>query len=419
MVAALARLLFVESVGGDARVVVPLLVGSQLSAPAALVSVVATVLGALGFRDVALYLVDHARVDLVAAPGSSTFGTTRGVLAIDATPEGACFRQQRAVDVSTKPWRVCVPVTESSDRLGVLVATGTDASEPARVAFQETAGLLGQLLANRDRYTDMFVRTRRRSPMELQAEMQWNLLPPLTFSCDKVSVAGMLEPAYHIGGDSFDYALNGDVLHFGIFDSMGHDLSASLLTSLAVAVYRNRRREGDELVATLDAIDAAITEQFEGKWVTLQLGELSTRSGRCRWVNAGHPLPLLVRDRRLVGALGCPPCFPAGLGAHATDVGEVDLWPGDLLFFYTDGLVEARDPTGEQFGEERLQRLLMEQVEADALPAEVLRSLLRAVIDHQYDELRDDATAMIVAMPTAPHTDDASAALRSIASDNE
>lgn len=386
--------------GGDERVVIPMLLGSQLSPPGALVSVVADVLKPLGFRDVDLYLVDHDRVDLVAAPGSSALGTVRDVLGIDASAEGACFAEQRAVEISTDPWRLCIPVTESSDRLGVLVATGKDSDEDAaRVALHEAAGLLGPLLANRDRYTDIFVRSRRRAAMELQAEMQWSLLPPLTFSCDAVSVAGMLEPAYHIGGDSFDYAINGDVLHFGIFDSMGHDLTASMLTVLAVATYRNRRREGDGLVSTLDAIDAAITEEFQGKWATLQLGELDTKTGRCRWVNAGHPLPLLVRDRRLVGALGCPPCFPAGLGAHATDVAEVDLRPGDMLLFYTDGVIEARNPSGEQFGEERLQRLLMEQVAAHALPAETLRSLLRAVIDHQYDELRDDATAMIVVMP--------------------
>lgn len=397
---ALSKFRRVESAGGDARVVVPVLVGAQVLPPAALVAVIAEVLGPLGFREVDLYLVDHDRLCLVATPGSDAFDSDRAVLAIDDSPEGTCFRDQNSVEVSTAAWRVCTPVTESADRLGVLVATGTDATEPARVALHETAGLLGQLLATRDRYTDVFARTRRRNTMELQAEMQWNLLPPLTFSCESVAVAGLLEPAYHIGGDSFDYALNGDVLHFGIFDSMGHDLSASLLTSLAVAAYRNRRREGDDLVTTLDVIDQAITEQFTGKWVTLQLGELDTKSGRCRWVNAGHPLPLLVRDRRVVGELGCPPCFPAGLGAHATEVAEVELKPGDFLFFYTDGVIEARDPSGRQFGEERLQRLLMEQIATDALPAEILRTLLRAVIDHQYDNLRDDATALLVALPS-------------------
>jgi serine phosphatase RsbU (regulator of sigma subunit) len=235
--------------------------------------------------------------------------------------------------------------------------------------------------------------------MQLQAEMQWNLLPPLNFACREVAVSGLLEPAYHIGGDAFDYALNGDVLHFAIFDSMGHDLTASLLTSLVVATYRNCRREGVDLATTLETIDAAIVDQFDGKWVTLQLGELDTRSGTCRWVNAGHPLPLLVQEHTLAGELGCPPTFPAGLGARADHIAESKLDPGDLLLFYTDGTVEARRPDGEQFGEERLQRLLVEHVRDGLLPGEILRRLLRAVVDHQGDHLRDDATVMLLAMP--------------------
>jgi serine phosphatase RsbU (regulator of sigma subunit) len=182
---------------------------------------------------------------------------------------------------------------------------------------------------------------------------------------------------------------------------MGHDLTASMLTSLAVATYRNCRRERVDLVTTLDAIDAAITSEFDGKWVTLQLGEIDTATGRCRWVNAGHPLPLLVRERRVVGELGCPPCLPAGLGAHATQVAEVGLRPGDLLFFYTDGVIEARDHSGRQFGEDALRSVVMEHVTRGELPAEILRGLMRSVIDHQHDRLRDDATAMLVGIPSA------------------
>ena len=60
--------------------------------------------------------------------------------------------------------------------------------------------------------------------------VRWASLPPLSFSCARVSVAAALEPALEGSGDAFDYALNGDVLHVGIFDGMGHDLASSLLT---------------------------------------------------------------------------------------------------------------------------------------------------------------------------------------------
>lgn len=383
---------------GDARVVIPLLAQAQLANPSSLVTIVAGVLAPHGFGDVDVYLADHDLETLVAAPGSTATGTDRAAVPVDGSEEGRCFRSQSVVESDDDVWRVRVPVSESSERLGVLTATGKERSDVARVVVHEVAAVLGQLLANRDRYTDVFMRTRRRHAMQLQAEMQWGLLPPLAFACEGASVAGLLEPAYHIGGDSFDYALNDEVLHFGIFDSMGHDLTASMLTSLAVATYRNCRRERVDLVATLDAIDAAITSEFADKWVTLQLGELDTSTGRCRWVNAGHPLPLLVRERRIVGELGCPPCLPAGLGAHATQVAEVDLRPGDLLFFYTDGVIEARDRNGRQFGEDAMRDVLMERVTLGELPAEILRGLMRAVIEHQHERLRDDATAMLLGM---------------------
>lgn len=79
--------------------------------------------------------------------------------------------------------------------------------------------------------------------------MQWDLLPPLSLDSGRVSVAGLIQPAYDVGGDSFDYAINGDTLDFAIFDAMGHGLGSAQLSHLAVSSYAEARRRRAGLAA--------------------------------------------------------------------------------------------------------------------------------------------------------------------------
>lgn len=65
--------------------------------------------------------------------------------------------------------------------------------------------------------------------------MQWHLLPPLVMTTPQVSVAGALEPAYEVGDDAFDYALNDGTLHLAILDAMGHGLRAAVMANVATA----------------------------------------------------------------------------------------------------------------------------------------------------------------------------------------
>ncbi|MCU1459110.1 MAG: protein serine/threonine phosphatase [Actinomycetia bacterium] len=380
-----------------ARVVMPLVLASQLSLPSDLATVIAESLAGLGASEVDVYVVDHQLSVLVATPGSHHVDTDEHRLAIDGSPPGRCFEHQETVVTGN---RIHLPISEGADRLGVLALTLDPDMAPERIVLDEAAVVIGQLLSNRDQYTDTYIRTRRLQPMQLRAEMQWNLLPPLNLSCRAVSVAGLLEPAYHIGGDAFDYALNGDVLHFAIFDSMGHDLAASLVASLAVAAYRNCRREGVGFDATLEAIDTAIADQFGGeKFVTLQFGELDTSTRICRWVNAGHPLPVLSRSTDIVGQVGCAPSVPAGLGARVVETAELQMRPDDALLLYSDGTTEARDVDGGQFGEERLQTLFATGRREGQLPADIVRRILFEVVAHEREPLRDDATVLLITLP--------------------
>src|SRR5918994_1690673 len=145
-----------------------------------------------------------------------------------------------------RPW---LPRMDGAERLGVLGLTLPSIDEALRVRCTWLATLVAELLMTKGQYTDSYFLTRRRQPMSLAAEMQWQLLPPLTLVTPRVVIAGLLEPAYEVAGDAFDYALNGDTTHLAVIDPVGHDLTASVLAAVTVGSYRHSRRAGLGLAA--------------------------------------------------------------------------------------------------------------------------------------------------------------------------
>jgi serine phosphatase RsbU (regulator of sigma subunit) len=274
---------------------------------------------------------------------------------------------------------------------------------PLRKRCTWLATLVAELILSKDRYTDRYSLTRRRQPMSPAAEMQWQLLPPLTFVTPRVVIAGLLEPAYEVAGDAFDYALNGDTAHLAVIDPVGHDLTASILAAVALGSYRHSRRAGLDLEATHAAMDQAIAGQFGGeRFVTGQLAQLDCGSGRLQWVNAGHPLPLQVRGAKVVDTLACQPVPPLGLGLGQPEIATAALEPADRVLFYTDGVTEGRNLTGEPFGEARLADLVVRETLAGQPAAETMRRLAHAILAHQGTSPRDDATMVFLEWPGPP-----------------
>jgi phosphoserine phosphatase RsbU/P len=352
----------------------------------------------LGAVDIELFLVDYGQVELLplAAPGEP--------VRIDGTLAGRAYISGEAVRGGT-PERIWVPVVSGADRLGVLAArldepldNGTlDATlvEDLRALAATFAGIV----ATRRTYGDALERTRRRLPMQLAAEIIWNQLPPLTFATPGAAVAAILEPCYDVGGDAFDYAINGSVLHVAVFDAVGHGIAASALTSLAISAYRNARRCGLDLVDTCRSVDKWVHAQYPDGYVTAVLGELDINTGTYRKISAGHPEELLLRGGRLVRTLPAPTALPLGLGYLGDPmpvVAEESLEPGDALLLYTDGVVEARTEDGEQFGIDQLVECVTKALADQLQPAETMRRLVRTLLTHQRDQLQDDATALLL-----------------------
>ncbi len=145
------------------------------------------------------------------------------------------------------------------------------------------------------------------------------------------------------------------------------------------------------------AADTTIDEHFgDQRFITGVLGELEMDTGLLRYINAGHPAPLLLRNGKAVSALTGGRRMPLGLDDSVVDVAEETLEPGDRLLLYTDGVIEARDSTGELFGTDRLVDLAERSAVAELPAPETLRRLAHSVMEHQGGIPTDDATILLV-----------------------
>lgn len=211
----------------------------------------------------------------------------------------------------------------------------------------------------------------------------------------------MLEPCYEVGGDGFDYAVNKSVIYLAVLDAVGRGLPASMTCAVALSAIRAARRAGEGLAALAPAVDAALASEFtDYRFVTAILAELNEDSGRLRYVNAGHPLPLLLRGNKAVLTLGRGRRLPLGLGGAPAEVGEAVLEPGDRLLLHTDGVTDARRADGGRSGLAHLVDLAKRYSIAGLPAAETLRRLNHAILDQQGGQLRDDATLLLVEWST-------------------
>ncbi len=378
-----------------------LLRSTHLSGPDDLPALVSASAEQLGADRAVLHLIDHDQLLLVAlVPAGAAVPEP---LTIEGTLAGRTFSDLAQHTSTAGPGvTLWTPVLDGTDRLGVLelrFPAQVQVDDELRAACRDLASPLAELVITKSLYGDAVERARRTRPLTVPAELQWRLLPPLTFVSPRVAVAGVLAPAAEVAGDSFDYALNGDTLHVAILDAMGHGMEAALLSSVAVAALRNARRAGLDLTGTVAVMDAQVASQLgPDTFVTGIIGELDVRTGWWRWTTCGHPPTLLVRAGRVVKTLDAVVGAPLGLGLleKHPEIGQERLEPRDRLLLYTDGVPEARSAAGEFFGSDRLVQFVTHHTATGQPAAETLRRLNRAILAHQDGALQDDATTLLV-----------------------
>jgi serine phosphatase RsbU (regulator of sigma subunit) len=388
------------SAGSDAAAVdegrlEELIIEAQTALPFELAALADRCAAALGLDSALIYLVDLQQrlfipLDEALEP-LSVAGSSAGWAYRTSSP--------RVVDADHGV-TIWVPLVDGAERLGVL-AVRTSSPDGVRMRRSRMlAHLFAMLITSKRAYSDWLAARIRTAAMGLPAEMLRAFLPPRTIGSRRCVSTAVLEPAYDVAGDAFDHSVVKNVLHTMILDSMGHDLASGLTTSVAMAAARNTRRGGGDLADVVGSVDQALARWLPDHFCTGVLCRLDAVTGVLRWVNCGHPAPLLIRSERVVhGALDSPPQPPIGLAGElapaARQVHETTLEPGDQILLYTDGVVEARDANGVEFGLDRFTDFIIRSSAAGQRPAEVLRLLIHALLDHQRHRLRDDASILL------------------------
>ncbi|GHA23469.1 MULTISPECIES: PP2C family protein-serine/threonine phosphatase [Streptomyces] len=357
---------------------------------------VADVVERLGGHRPQVLLQDYGQLLLVPLAGEGLTGGAPQV--IDDSEAGRCFLDAVTVEVPEDGGvRIHLPLLDGGDQVGVMAVTLDSVDDDDRRLLLRISGLVADLLVTKHGYSDLFFGVRRREPMSVAAEIQWSLLPPLAMIMPRVAVAGILEPAYDVGGDSFDYALNGAILHVVMIDAMGHGLDAATMATVAIGSYRHARRLGIGLPAIYDFMDRAVAKQFGPEhFVTAQMMQLDTTTGQVQWVNAGHPPPILVRGHRVTQRLLAPTTLPVGLGGPKPSVSELRLMHGDRILCFTDGLIEEHERGGREFGEDQLIDCVNHLEKTGRGIRAVTRSLSHTLKRARGGRTTDDATLLMV-----------------------
>jgi sigma-B regulation protein RsbU (phosphoserine phosphatase) len=309
---------------------------------------------------------------VVAMTGWATVG-----LAVEAMQYGVS-------DFVEKPWSN----TRLLEILQKQIGLGREKREARRRAAEETREHEEALL---------HLHEQEREFAEAQA-IQEKLLPREIPQMPGYEIAGASQSARIVGGDYFDVLpFERDTMGICIADVSGKGMPAALLMSNLQAAVRGLSSSSllpSLLCARLNSL--VYKNTASDRFITFFYAHLDGLAGRLHYANAGHNAPFLVRrdgaNARLTEGGGV-------LGVFAEQnfsTGTAQLAPGDRVILFTDGVTEACDPAGEEFGEERLLRLLQENRTLDARALQ--EKILAAVSAFSGGHRTDDATLLVLAV---------------------
>jgi sigma-B regulation protein RsbU (phosphoserine phosphatase) len=307
-----------------------------------------------------------------------------------------------AMPVSSCQKVLAVGISVSGRRLGVLAVADKESRDGRVLDFTPTDARLLSLFANQAAaaietarlHKDALEKERIERELELAATIQRQILPRDLPTVPGVEIAARNIPTRQVGGDYFDFfPLSGGRLAFLVADVSGKGVPAALLVSTvhaAVHLQIDEARTMSDLVSRIDRHlqRYAVTRKF----LTAFFGVMDAQAGVLRYVSAGHNPALLRRAGGEVVPLKATG-VPLGMFPNAAWREEVHpMAPGDLLCVYSDGITEALDAADEEFGMERLSRLL-----DGAPPAEICRRVFDAVGAFAADVPQyDDQTLLLV-----------------------
>lgn len=211
-------------------------------------------------------------------------------------------------------------------------------------------------------------RERLEREQQVASEIQQRFLPSSAPHVEGYELQGISFPCYEIGGDYYDFIQRDDgKMVVALGDVSGKGTAAALLMSSLHAAIHAQADTHDSIVSTIQAVNKYLTESIPpNRFVTLFYAELEPERGRLTFLNAGHNPPLIVHAGGTMEQLASGG-LPLGIMADAEfREGRTQLHPGDVLVIYSDGVSEAVNPTGEEFGPTRLYEVVARNLDASA-----------------------------------------------------
>jgi serine phosphatase RsbU (regulator of sigma subunit) len=330
----------------------------------------------------------------------------------EAIERAAATGQPTIIDQSCSPQPVdkrigtilCVPIKTPEYAFGSLVL-GRLAGQPE---FTAGDGKLTMVLAHQAaisleaaRMHQAEVRRQRlEEELAIGRQIQLSLLPRQCPTVPGWEFAAVYLPARQVGGDLYDFVQLPDApgqLGMVIADVTGKGIPAALFMAFSRTVIRNEAMNGRSPATILQRANRLITQDIHSRlFLSALYAVLDTNNGRLVYANGGHDWPLWFQVQS--GATHWLDVHSFILGAFdEVDLEErtLDVNPGDILVFYTDGVTEARSPAGDLFGEERLMATI--QANAQASPQQLQEALLAAINQFTAGQpLADDLTFFIV-----------------------
>ncbi len=342
----------------------------------------------------ALYVVDLDGSCLIRVGGDDERFPPRITAPLGVGPELApeVIGELSAI-IDSKVSGVHVVPLELRDRaLGVLVCVAAPREPLDELGRQ--AALALELAGG---YSDVVHAARRRKMPTAAAEIQQNLLPPRIARLDGALLAGGVLPGYDVGGDFFDYAENVDGLWLAVADAMGKGNEAAALSSVAIGALRAARRGGATLEQAAAAMHEVVVDAGDrSAFVTAVLAVWQPHTRLLRWINCGHPRPVVLADDGDHRELADGGTYPLGIyrDERVFTPAEVRLTERERLLLYSDGVTERRDDRGAQIGLAGL--LATVNAAGDGSAPRTVRLIQDGVVAASSAPLRDDATVMLL-----------------------
>lgn len=258
------------------------------------------------------------------------------VIEVDCSAAGKAYMDNSVVTSGNQMW---APLNVDGACLGVLSVTNPNLTEENRRHIAECAVVASRWLVAAERATTAYRRVRS-SRMTLAAELQWSLLPGRGLAGEDFTVAGQLEPALSVRGDTYDWSVDGDQLTLMACNGMGDGMSASLLSALCLTSLRNGRRTGLHFDEQLALANDSIWSQYGGKQYSEALVlSINTRNGTVQAIDAGSPRLYRLRDSK-VQPLTLEQQLPLGMfdGTRYTEQ-RFKLRRADRLLIISDGVM--------------------------------------------------------------------------------